>query len=195
MRIHSLEVLPALAGPAAVLVNSDGFGVNLSIFESRSVFFRKIPELLPVELPLVVVNPTLKTIEKLNDKGKLIRQCGVEFWVDSTGASDLLECLKKFDDLAVSGASTDSEWFKIGVRSSVLTDRSSLDLVVGLSATLLDAGQVDFSGGTAPNLKAATDLNLRAELIRIAARVAKPVKPYLPASVVHLLYKVLGVLR
>ncbi len=195
MRIHSLNVLSCLDDPAAVLVDSEGFTADLSSFNSGSIFFREVPERLPEDAPLVVINPNQILIERLHNRGAFHRQRVVELWADSTGVAELLACLERFDDLAVSGASTDSAWFKIGIQASDSSDRSSRDLVVGLRASLLGAKKKASAAITAPPSTAVTGMSLKDDLIRIVLRVAKPMKPFLPASITRMLYKILGVLR
>ena len=195
MRVHSLDLLTPLMEPATVLVNSDRFAVELSSFESSSVFFRSVPDRLPNNIPFVVVNPTSKIIGELADRGAFQMKRVVEIWSDSAGIPDLVGCLENFENLAVYGASTDAQWFRLGIRSSDLADRPGQDLVLGLKASLLrkekDVGTIT----TPSHPREDTNLSLRAELVRVATRIAKPIKPYLPTSVTHMLYKTLGALR
>lgn len=195
MRVHSLELLVPHVEPAAVLVNSDGFAVELSSFESGSVFFRSVPGRLPDNFPFVVVNPTSKIIGELVDKGVFQGKRVIELWSDSKGIPGLVGCLENFENLAVYGASTDAQWFRLGIQSSELADRPSQDLVLGIKASLLHTEKDVDTVATPSHPKEDTNLSLRAELVRVATRISKPIKPYLPASVIHMLYKALGAVR
>lgn len=195
MRVRSLDLLPPLERPTAVIVNSDGFAVELSSFESGSVFYRSVPDQLPENYPLVIVNPTFVIIGRLDDIGAFQGTHEIELWVDSEGIADLVKCLENFENLAVHGSSTGPQWFRLGIRPSEISDRPGQDLVLGLKASLLRVG-LDAATVFPSSLPAtATNSSPKAELVRAAARIAKPIKPYLPASVIRILYKAVGVLR
>lgn len=195
MRIHSLNTLPPVEHPVAVIVNSESFGVDLSSFESRSVFFRTVPESPPEALPLVVVNPTPLMVQDLRKRGAFQGQRSIQLWADSTGIFDLAVCLTEFEDLAASGAFSDSNWFKVRVQRSAAMDRSGQDLIIGMKASSLfvstKAGSpVPESFNTAP-----ASGSRKSGIVQIATWLAKPIKPHLPAPMVHMLYKILGVLQ
>ncbi|MDK8800613.1 hypothetical protein [Corynebacterium coyleae] len=195
MRIHSLDNLAPLNHPTVVVVNSDCFDVDLSGFESGSIFFRTVPEPLPEELPLVVVNPTPVLVETLHANGAFRGQRPIELWADSTGFSNLVLCLSGFDHLAVAGASPGTNWFKVGVQPGTVTDRLGEDLFVGLKASLLLASVKED-----PETHVAVDADvgstsLKSNLMQMAARIARPIKTYLPIPVIHMLYKILRVLQ
>lgn len=195
MRIHSLQTLPPVTDPAVVIVNSNCFGVDLTSFESRSIFLRSVPESHPEEFPLIVVNPTLAIVKELHKNGVLQSQPYTEMWADSTGFSDLTLCLSEFDDLAVSGTFSNQEWFRVRVQRSTSSDRPGQDLVVGLKASSLASAAEAWSPVAETNHTGVASSTLVSGIVQIATRIAKPIKPYLPAPVVHILYKILGVIR
>lgn len=195
MRIHSLDELRPLREPVAVVVNSAGFRVDLSSFESHSVFFRTVPELLPEDLPLVVMNPTPVMIQKLCETGAFLGNRVVELWADAIGFSWLTPCLNDFDGLAISGVSSNEKWFKVGVQRSLATDRSAQDLVTGLRGASLIAWAEPSNPAPVVLDTDAYKTNFKSGLVQLMARVAKPVKAYLPNTVVHMLYKILRALQ
>lgn len=195
MRIHSLQTLPPVTDPAVVIVNSNCFGVDLTSFESRSVFLRSVPESHPEDLPLVVVNPTPAMVQELHKTGVFESQSYTEMRADSTGFSDLTLCLSEFDDLAVSGTFSNQEWFRVRVQRSTSSDRPGQDLVVGLKASSLASAAEAWSPVAETNRTGVASSTLVSGIVQIATRIAKPIKPYLPAPVVHILYKILGVIR
>ena len=197
MRIHSLKALPSIKRPVTVIVNSSCFGVDLTSFESRSTFFRSVPESLPDETPLIVVNPTPVIVERLHEKRVFHSERHIELWADATGFSDLAQCVSEFDALAVSGTLSDHEWFKIGVRGSTATDRPGQDFLVGLQAVSLVEVAITEACSVAPGIpyQDSAGVNPKSSVLQIATRIAKPIKPFLPAPVIHFLYKILGVLR
>lgn len=195
MRIHSLQTLPPVSDPAVVIVNSNCFGVDLTSFESRSIFLRSVPESHPGDFPLIVVNPTPAMVKKLHKNGVLQSQPYAEMWADSTGFSDLILCLSEFDDLAVSGTFSSQEWFRVRVQRSTSSDRPGQDLVVGLKASSLTSSTEAWSPVAETHNTGIASSTLISSVVQIATRIAKPIKPYLPAPVVHILYKILGVIR
>lgn len=195
MRIHSLDELRPFREPVAVVVNSAGFRVDLSSFESHSIFFSTVPELLPEDLPLVVMNPTPVMIQKLCETGAFLGKRVVELWADAIGFSWLAPCLNDFDGLAISGVSLDEKWFKVGVQRSLATDRSAQDLVTGLRGASLIAWKEPSNPAPVVLDTDAYKANFKSGIVQLLARVAKPVKAYLPNTVVHMLYKILGVLQ
>ena len=187
MRIHSLQTLPPVPDPAVVIVNSNCFGVDLTSFESRSVFLRSVPESHPEDLPLVVVNPTPAMVQELHKTGVFESQSYTEMRADSTGFSDLTLCLSEFDDLAVSGTFSNQEWFRVRVQRSTSSDRPGQDLVVGLKASSLASAAEAWSPVAETNRTGVASSTLVSGIVQIATRIAKPIKPYLPAPVVHIL--------
>ena len=195
MRIHSLQTLPPVTDPAVVIVNSNCFGVDLTSFESRSVFLRSVPESHPEDLPLVVVNPTPAMVQELHKKGVFESQSYIEMRANSTGFSDLVLCLSEFDDLAVSGTFSSQEWFRVRVQRSTSSDRSGQDLTVGLKASSLTSAAEAWSPVAETHNTGVASSTLISDVVQIATRISKPIQPYLPAPVVHILYKILGVIR
>lgn len=195
MRIHSLDTLPPLNHPTVVIVNSECFDVDLSGFESRSIFFRSVPQILPEELPLVLVNPTPVLVRTLYANGAFLSQRPIELWADSTGLSNLVLCLSGFEYLSVAGVSPGRDWFKIRVEPGIATDRLGEDLVVGLNASLLLVSAKEDPAAHVVVDADARGTSFKSGLVQVAARIAKPIKPYLPAPVIHTLYRILGVLR
>lgn len=195
MRIKSLAPVPAIDGAATVIVNSEEFAVDLSEFQTGTIFFRDVPANLQVEGPLIVINPSQKTIISLQDA---ISRDGVQrlqIWADVTEIAELASCLKKFDDLAIVGISANEGWLKIALCGSSDLDRDVGDFVAGLlaSSSLEAPKRTDRSyQGVEGKFYEET---VRIALVKGLARIFKPVKPYLPKPIVHMLYRMLGAIR
>ncbi|MCG7274567.1 hypothetical protein MHJ82_09600 [Corynebacterium afermentans] len=195
MKVLELGPLAGVIGPAVVIVNSCDFRVDLSDVESGSLFFRQVPSPLPKNFPVVVVDPTLDTVQRIVDAIPSKRLVNVQFWISSFGIYDFIDCLREFDDLAIEGTASQQDWFKVGIVHNGGAGRSALDLRMGLSGAAAFASVEPRLIRESEPVETASELTSGAKLLRFATRVLKPIKRYLPTSVVHLLYKVIGVLR
>lgn len=195
MRIRALDPLPPLVGPATVIVNAEDFAVDLSEFESGSIFLRDTGGCISTSQPVVVVNPTVDFFHPLADQIVDGRIASVELWADAAGIEGLLECTMNFDAIAVSRASIDEIWVKLRLVTSVAHDRPASDLALGLSAAKKGVGNPITQ--KLPDQIPSTDEAgaAKAEFVRVAAKLMKPIKPYLPKQLIHLMYKILGALR
>ena len=194
MRIRSLEAWALHRQPAVVITQVEEFKVDLSAFESGSSFYRSIPEAIPAGLPLVVVNPTVKILEEFQTRTFWNASSEIQLWVNATGLRDFAACLAKFDEFALCGTSLDESWLRARIRPSASSDRLAEDFITGIQMGSLQRSTESFEV-EAPPQKSKAKPSVRAELIRITASALKPVKPYLPARLVHTLYKILGALR
>lgn len=194
MRIRSLDPLPPLQESATVLVNVESFDVDLAAFESGSVFLRTPREELLQDRPVVVVNPTpssLRPVAGLIEAGRIR---GAHLWADPTAIAALSACTQEFDNLAIAHASQIDEWVRLYVVPEIAGDRSAAALSFGLGAAQRAQENLDPIHSVTPSL--GKDVaTAKAELVRVAAKLMKPIKPYLPPQIVHLLYQILGVLR
>lgn len=194
MRIRELDPLPPLDGPATVIVNAEGFAVDLSEFESGSVFFRDIHDCISNSRPVVVVNPTVELLSLVVDhiaEGRISR---VELWADASGVEGLWECTQNFDALAISQASSNGMWVKLRLVTSATGDRPASDLTFGLGASMIGAEKSIVQKGPDPLHSTGEASDARAELVRVVAKLMKPIKPYLPQQLIHFMYKILGAL-
>lgn len=194
MRIGSLDdYKPADTDYAVLLCSSeqlqplpDSHGTVVFCFSeeelNRSI---KMPAVL-VDVPAAQATPILV---------RLIRDRGVaEYWAPRSAADNLSDLIDSNDavseELGVSGLHISEGWIHLRVEESVGTYRSSDDFLRGLSAPLSVSNAGPRDQGSAPDTP-----TLRALVISRVATLAKPVKQYLPSSVVVSLYKVLEKIR
>lgn len=197
VKIRTLDLLPPLDNPALVIVQEERFAVDLSAFVSGSIFVRDIGADKSVSMPVVVVNPTLQTLRPIATRISAGWLVGAELWADSAGFENLTACTKSFGDLAICKADRSHDWLKLYVVSSNATDRPAGDLSFGMSAAQIankrSGGVAELSFTTTTRGVDPGDVKVR--FVGAAARMMKPIKPFLPKRVVHLLYRILGVFR
>lgn len=195
MKIRVLDRLPLIDEPATVIVTSEEFAVDLSDFESGSVFYREARFPFPKSGPVVVVNPTVELLDSLIDQVVGRQISGMELWADASGVAEFWKCTQCFDELAISQASISESWIRVRVEPSIEGDRSAKDFSFGLGAAQIAIGSAVISSAPTSLHTLDDTATAKAELIRVAAKLMKPMKPYLPRQLVHALYRVLGAVR
>lgn len=194
MRIGSLdEYQPADTDYAVLLCSSEQLQ-TLPVSHGTVVFCFSEEELSRVnhrpavllDLPADQAAPVLSRL--IRDRGE------AEYWAPRSAAGNLCDLVGGDDvlttGLAISGLRVSEAWIHIRVGNSEGGTRSPDDFLLGLSAPI---------SGCAPRVRdqsvAADAMTLRALVILRAATLAKPVKKYLPGSVVVSLYKILERIR
>lgn len=194
MRIGSLEdYKPADTDYAVLLCSSEQLS-PLPVSHGTVVFCFSEEELnrttkKPVALldvPAVQATPIL---------ARIIRDRGVaEYWAPRSAADNLRDLVDSdgtvSEALSVSGLHISGRWIHLRIEESVGTCRPSDDFLRGLSAPLSVSNIGPRDQGPAPDAP-----TLRTLVISRVATLAKPVKQYLPSSVVVSLYKVLEKIR
>ena len=194
MRIESLDDYKPADTDYAVLLCSSEQLQPLPASHGTVVFCFSEEELdEAVNMPVVLVDvPAAQAIPIL---ARLIRDRGVvEYWAPRSAADNLRDLVGSdgavSEALGVSGLHISEKWIHLRVEESVGTYRSSDDFLRGLSAPLSVSNAGPRAKRSAPDPP-----TLRALVISRVATLAKPVKQYLPSSVVVSLYKVLEKIR
>lgn len=117
-----------------------------------------------------------------------------EYWVPRTATANLRSLVKSdapgSDSLVITGLHVSDTWIHIRVDIATRKTRGPDDFLKGLSAAYAGENSTPRYSGTRTD-----STTLRALLISRAAVLAKPVKKYLPSSVVVSLYKLLEKIR
>lgn len=117
----------------------------------------------------------------------------VELWAPRFDPSSLVECLKVQVDAAIGGVHLDDEHIQVLLVEGANDDRDESDFLLGLQvggiAPRNALGGGPQNGGAVPNVSIG-DL-----LIAKVLPFVKPIKQYLPSSVVVTLYKMLEKIR
>lgn len=194
MRIESLDDYKPADIDYAVLLCSSKQLQPLPASHGTVVFCFSEEELdKAVNIPVVLADvPAAQATPIL---ARLIRDRGVvEYWAPRSAADNLRGVVGSDDavseNLGVSGLHISERWIHLRVEESVGTSRPSDDFLRGLSAPLTVANVGPRDQGPAPNAP-----TLRALVISRIATLAKPVKQFLPSSVVVALYKMLEKIR
>lgn len=194
MRIESLDDYKPADIDYAVLLCSSKQLQPLPASHGTVVFCFSEEELdKTVNIPVVLADvPAAQATPIL---ARLIRDRGVvEYWAPRSAADNLRGVVGSDDavseNLGVSGLHISERWIHLRVEESVGTSRPSDDFLRGLSAPLTVANVGPRDQGPAPNAP-----TLRALVISRIATLAKPVKQFLPSSVVVALYKMLEKIR
>lgn len=146
-----------------------------------------------LELPPVLVDvPADQAVPIL---ARLVLERGeAEYWAPRSSAENLRNVIDSTevatDELAISGLRVSENWIHLRIENVVGECRATDDFLRGLSAPLSAAAPVVRDHGTAPEV-----MTLRALVLSRVATLAKPVKKYLPSSVVVSLYKLLERIR
>ena len=194
MRIESLDdYKPADTDYAVLLCSSEqlqplpaSHGTVVFCFNEEELSRTTKKPVALLDIPAAQATPIL---------ARIIRDRGVaEYWAPRSAAGNLRDLVGSNDvltaGLAISGLRVSEAWIHIRVGNSEGDNRSPDDFLSGLSAPL---------SGCAPRVREQSvgpeAMTLRALVISHAATLAKPVKKYLPSSVVVSLYKILERLR
>lgn len=194
MRIGSLDDYKPADTDYAVLLCSSEQLQPLPASHGTVVFCFSEEELgQAVNMPVVLADvPAAQATPIL---ARLIRDRGVvEYWAPRSAADNLHGLVdsddKASEELGVSGLHISERWIHLRVEEPVGTSRPSDDFLRGLSAPLSASNVGPRDQGPAPDAP-----TLRALVISRVATFAKPVKQFLPSSVVVSLYKILEKIR
>ncbi len=194
MRIGSLDDYKPADTDYAVLLCSSEQLQPLPVSHGTVVFCFSEEELdNAVNMPVVLVDvPAAQAIPIL---ARLIQDRRVvEYWAPRSAVDNLRNLVGSdgavSEELGVSGLHISDRWIHLRVEGSVGTSRSSDDFLRGLSAPLSLSNLAPRDQGPSPDAP-----TLRALVISRVATLAKPVKQFLPSSVVVSLYKMLEKIR
>lgn len=193
MKLRSLHHLEPTSLRAAVIVDDLAKPYDLSLFESGSVFAERVDHIHPADFgKLVAVNLDVHDLQALATH--VVHSGGpqLQYWVDAEGASQLLEALQTLHTLAVDGLTESNGWLMLHMTAVTSADRSAHDFATGLSTGRFLHPVTENPTQT---LVEAADGSAVSKLISVVAKKAKPLKPYLPAPVIHTAYRVIGWLR
>ena len=194
MRIGSLDDYKPADSDYAVLLCSSEQLQPLPASHGTVVFCFSEEELKrSIEMPAVLVDvPAAQATPTLV---RLIRDRGVaEYWAPRSAADNLYDLVDSDDavseDLGVAGLHISERWIHLRVEESTGSSRPPDDFLRGLSAPLSVSNAGPRAKRSAPDPP-----TLRALVISRVATLAKPVKQFLPSSVVVSLYKMLEKIR
>ena len=191
MRISSLDGLQPLDSAYAMLLESSEQPFSFPPATSPVTFCFAAEQLADVaELPLVLVD--------IDADGALLilRKCAtanqhVEYWAPRADTARLQQIALAQDshDLSIAGSRLTENWIQVRIGPATEYDRSSADWVEGLKAASAPVESMESPSVAVP------EMSLRGLVISRITPVAKPLKKYLPGSVVILLYKILEKIR
>ena len=194
MKIKSLEDYQPVDSDFAVLLSSSQKLHSLPPSNGTVVFCFSKEELeKTLELPPVLVD--VPADQAMPILARLVLERGeAEYWAPRSSAENLRNVIDgtevATDELAISGLRVSENWIHLRIENVVGECRATDDFLRGLSAPLSAAAPVVRDHGTAPEV-----MTLRALVLSRVATLAKPVKKYLPSSVVVSLYKLLEKIR
>lgn len=192
MRISSLDRFPSLDSAYAMLLESSEQPFSFPPAPYPVTFCFATEQLADVaELPLVLVDtdadealPILHQYATANHH--------VEYWSPRADTARLQRIALAQDshDLSITGSRLTKNWIQVRIGPATEHDRSCTDWVEGLkSATAAPVESTESLGVAVP------EMSLRSLVISRITPVAKPLKKYLPGSVVIVLYKILEKIR
>lgn len=194
MKLRSTEPKHLQGGPAKVAVDDLGRPYDLSFFESGSVFSEHVEglEIASTDWP-VGVNLDAQSLADLWAAASSAGRNRVSYWVNAIGAGRLAAVVQSLDGLTINGITPMGEWVVFDLTEATTTDGSSEAFLSGFltSRQLMQPAPSTAS----PVLSAETQTRGGAALLTELVHIAKPLKPYLPPSVIHAGYKVLGALK
>mgnify|MGYP001128067052 CR=1 FL=1 len=187
MKLRSVNQREIGRGPATVLVN------NLSHFDSGSVFTEHLKGLeIASDDWLVGINLDAQSLGELFQAATEAGCDRLSYWVNATGARHLETVLETLDMLAIDGVTPIGEWIVFDLTEATTTDGSAAEFLSGF-LTSRRLQQPTSTQTRIPNVE--TQTSRRAVLLTELVHLAKPLKPYLPPSVIHAGYKLLGALK
>ena len=194
MKLRSVETRELRSGPAIVFVNDLGAQYELSHFDSGSVFTEHMEslEITPDDW-LVGINLDARS---LGEFWQVATEAGCDrlsYWANAAGAQHLEMVFQSLDMVAIDGVTPVGEWIAFDLTGATRTDGSSAELISGfLIGQRLKRPDTKL---VAEEPRAETQPSRRAVLLTKVVHLAKPLKPYLPPSVIHAGYKILGALK
>lgn len=195
MRIGSLDDYKPADTDYAVLLCSSEQLQPLPASHGTVVFCFSEEELgqavnMPVVLADVPAAQAIPILARLLIQDRRV----VEYWAPRSAVDNLRNLVGSdgavSEELGVSGLHISEGWIHLRVEESVGTSRPSDDFLRGLSAPLSLSNLAPRGQGPSPDAP-----TLRALVISRVATLAKPVKQFLPSSVVVSLYKMLEKIR
>lgn len=191
MRISSLDGFQPLDSAYAMLMESSEQPFSFPPTKSPVTFCFAAERLNGVaELPLVLVDIDAdEALPILHEYARKNRH--IEYWAPraSTARLQQIALVQDSHDLSITGSRLTENWIQIRIGPATELDRSSTDWVEGLKAA---TAPVEFK--ESPSV-AVPEMSLRSLVISRITPVAKPLKKYLPGSVVIVLYKILEKIR
>ena len=191
MRISSLDRFPPLDSAYAMLLESSEQPFSFPPATSPVTFCFAAEQLDDVaELPLVLVDADAdQALPILHEYATANHH--VEYWTPRTETARLQQLVlaQEGHDLSITGSRLTENWIQLRIGSATEHDRSCADWVEGLKAAtaLIESTE-------SPSI-AVPETSLRSLVISHITPVAKPLKKYLPGSVVIALYKILEKIR
>ena len=193
MKVRSLHHVEPVYLRAAVIVDDLAKPYDLSAFESGSVFAECVDDIHLADYgDLIAVNLDVQDLQALATHVAHSGGPHLQYWVDAEGASQLLEALEALHTLAIDGLAESNGWLKLHLTAGNPTDRAAHDFATGLSTGRFLRPVPE--NPTQTPVEAANE-SARSKLMSAVAKKAKPLKPYLPAPVIHTAYRVIGWLR
>lgn len=194
MKLHSLEPRNLGSGPIIVIVDDLSKPYDLSHFDSASTFSEQLEGLELASTDRIVgVNLDVPTLSALWDAASAAGCKRIGYWVDSDGEPDFLAAVGSLNTLAIDGTTLVGDGVLFGVTEAVAMDRPSADFLRGFFiGRKLHPVTVPLN---APVNVGDRPSGRRADLLAGLFRLAKPLKPFLPAPVIHAGYRVLGAFK
>lgn len=194
MKLRSTEPRNLQSGAAKVAVDELSRPYDLSFFESGSVFSEHVEglEIASSDWP-VGVNLDALSLAELWASASSVGVDRMSYWVNAIGAGGFATVVQSLDDLAIDGITPMGEWVVFDLTEATTTDSSPEAFLSGFltSRQLMRPA----SRTATPVMRDEPRNRGRAALLTELVHIAKPLKPYLPPSVIHAGYKVLGALK
>lgn len=191
MRISSLDRFPPLDSAYAMLLESSEQPFSFPPATFPVTFCFAAEQLADVtELPLVLVDTDAsEALPILRDYAAKNRH--IEYWALRADTARLQQIALTQDsrDLSITGSRLTENWIQLRIGPATERDRSCADWVEGLKV-----GTASVESKESPSV-AVPEMSLRSLVISRITPVAKPLKKYLPGSVVIMLYKILEKIR
>ncbi len=194
MRIKSLsDYQPAETGLVVLLRTSENLR-PLPMSKGTAFFCFSEEELMLVDgAPAVLVDippeSAIRILSRLVRIGK-----AAEYWAPRSDIANLLRLVEisnsSSEALAISGLHVSEAWIQLRIRHANGETRHADDFLRGLSAPYYGTTLMPHNYEQPPSAE-----TLRAILISWTATLAKPVKKYLPKTVIVGLYKILERIR
>lgn len=192
MRISSLDGFQPLDSAYAMLLESSEQPFSFPPATSPVTFCFAAEQLAVVaELPLVLVDTDAnEALPILRDYAAKNRH--IEYWAPRADTERLQQIALTQDghDLSITGSRLTENWIQVCIGPATEHDRSCADWVKGLKA----ATAAPVESTESPSV-AVPEMSLRSLVISRITPLAKPLKKYLPGSVVIVLYKILEKIR
>ncbi|MDK8897567.1 hypothetical protein QP999_06405 [Corynebacterium sp. MSK004] len=191
MRISSLDRFQPLDSAYAMLLESSEQPFSFPPATSPITFCFTAEQLADIaELPLVLVDTeTHEALPILHEYATKNRH--IEYWAPRSDTVRLqqIALAQNSHDLSITGSRLTESWLQLRIGAATEQDRSCADWVEGLKAATTPVESKAFPSVAAP------EMSLRSLVISRITPVAKPLKKYLPGSMVVVVYKVLEKIR